>query len=94
MLCGTPVVVSDLPGVRQPVRRTGMGEVVPVGDAAALASALERVLGRRAEYERPREAIASVYDLARTVDAYEELFARLRARLPAPERAVADAERP
>jgi glycosyltransferase involved in cell wall biosynthesis len=94
MLCGTPVVVSDLPGVRQPVRRTGMGEVVPVGDAAALASALERVLGRRAEYERPREAIASVYDPARTVDAYEELFARLRARLPAPERAVADAERP
>ena len=26
MLCGTPVVASDLPGVRQPVRMTGMGE--------------------------------------------------------------------
>ena len=39
MLRGTPSVASDLPGVRQPVRMTGMGRVVPVGDAPALAGA-------------------------------------------------------
>ena len=38
MLSGTPVVASDLPGVREAVRRTGMGEIVPARDAAALAS--------------------------------------------------------
>ena len=44
MLCGTPAVASALPGVRQPVYQTGMGEVVPFGDAAALAAALLRVI--------------------------------------------------
>ena len=34
MLRGVPVVASDLPGVRQPVRMTGMGEIAPIGDAA------------------------------------------------------------
>jgi glycosyltransferase involved in cell wall biosynthesis len=27
MLCGTPVVVSDIPGAREPVRVTGMGRI-------------------------------------------------------------------
>lgn len=76
MLCGTPVVASDLPGVRQPVRTTGMGEIVPPRDAAALAAAITRVLGEPARYERPRSEIAALYDPARTVDAYETLFER------------------
>ena len=33
MLCGVPSVASDLPGVRQPVRITGMGEIARIGDA-------------------------------------------------------------
>jgi glycosyltransferase involved in cell wall biosynthesis len=37
MMNGKPVVASELPGVRQPVRMTGMGRVTPVGDAKALA---------------------------------------------------------
>jgi glycosyltransferase involved in cell wall biosynthesis len=44
LACGTPVVATDLPGVRQPVSATGMGEIVPVGDAAALAKAIIKVL--------------------------------------------------
>ena len=43
MLCGTPVVASDLPGVRQPVRSTGMGIVVPVADGSAIADAIEAI---------------------------------------------------
>lgn len=41
---GVPVVAADLPGVRQPVRLSGCGEVVPVGDSAALAAAIVRVV--------------------------------------------------
>ncbi len=44
MACGTPVVASDLPGVRQPTRTTGMGRTVPPGDSGALAEALLEVL--------------------------------------------------
>ena len=57
MLCGVPVVASDLPGVRQPVRMTGMGEIAPVKDAAGLAQRLLSVLESPERYRRPREEI-------------------------------------
>jgi glycosyltransferase involved in cell wall biosynthesis len=76
MLCGTPAVVSDLPGVRQPVRMTGMGEVVARGSAPALRAGLERVLAHPERYARPRAAIEALFDPERTVDAYLDLFAQ------------------
>lgn len=75
MLCGTPVVATDLPGVRQPIAMTGMGVVVPAGDAEALAAGIVEVLDHRERYVRPRAEIAALFDLDRTVDAYEHLFA-------------------
>jgi glycosyltransferase involved in cell wall biosynthesis len=85
MLCGTPVVASDLPGVRQPVRMTGMGEVVPPADAAALADGITAVLRNPARYIRPRAEIERIFDLEATVSAYERLFALgLRDWQPAP----------
>ena len=77
MLCGTPVVASDLPGVRQPVRMTGMGEIVPVGDETALAAAILRVLDEPARYRQDPEEVARHFDLARTADGYEALFREL-----------------
>ena len=38
MLCGTPVVVSNLPGVRVPVQITGMGEVAKRKNSTDLAA--------------------------------------------------------
>ena len=40
MINGIPVVASDLPGVRQPVKIHQFGKIFPVGDSNALASAL------------------------------------------------------
>jgi len=79
MLCGTPSIASDLPGVRQPVLQTGMGEVVPVGDCAALAEAIVRVTAKdkRQRYIRPRHEIAGRFNTERTAIGYEELFGRL-----------------
>jgi len=77
MLCGTPSIASDLPGVRQPVLQTGMGEVVPIGDSAALAEAIIRVVGNQAEYVRPREEIAERWSTEQTAAGYEALFERL-----------------
>jgi len=79
MLCGTPSIASDLPGVRQPPRMTGMGEVVPVGDAAALAEAIIRVIQHRDDYIRPRRSIEETFSLERTMGSYEVLFEELLA---------------
>jgi glycosyltransferase involved in cell wall biosynthesis len=79
MLCGTPSIASDLPGVRQPVLQTGMGEVVPIGDGRALAEAIIRVVSseKQHRYIQPRKEIAARFSTERTVAGYEALFERL-----------------
>lgn len=47
ILCGTPVVATDLPGVRQPIQETGLGIIVPVKDVSALADAIMDVLSMK-----------------------------------------------
>lgn len=77
MLCGVPCVASDLPGVRQPVAQTGMGEIAPIGDPAGLADALLKVLDHRDHYLRPREEIVERFSTERTVTEYEQLFEQM-----------------
>ena len=77
MLCGTPSIASNLPGVRQPPRMTGMGEVTPIGDSAALAEAIIRIIRAPGDYARPRDTIADTFSLERTVSGYETLFEEL-----------------
>jgi len=75
MLCGCPVVASNLPGVRVPVQVTGMGEIVPIRDGRALADAIVLVLRNRESYIKPRPQIAGTFELSNTVATYEKLFA-------------------
>jgi len=77
MLSGTPVVASDLPGVREAIRRTGMGEIVPPADPAALARALVRVIKNRKTYLRPREDVIDTFNMDRAIRQYEALFGEL-----------------
>jgi len=77
MLCGTPSIASNLPGVRQPPRMTGMGEVTPIGDSDALAEAIIRVIRHPDDYARPRRLIQDAFSLERTVSGYEALFEAL-----------------
>ena len=54
-MCGTPVVATNLPGVRQPVTMTGMGEIVPIADADGLAEGHRQgARGARSTYVKPR----------------------------------------
>jgi glycosyltransferase involved in cell wall biosynthesis len=43
--CGTPVVASNSPGIRESVRDGETGFLVPHGDTAAMAAALRRIAG-------------------------------------------------
>jgi len=74
MICGTPVVMTNVPGARVPVLETGMGKLVPPGDPELIGRAVIDVLDNPAAYRRPREAIERVFSLKETVDRYEELF--------------------
>lgn len=74
MLCGTPVVASDLPGVRVPVRCTGMGKIVPPGDASALGEAVIDVLQNREDFQRPYAVINKAFSLEKSVREYEKLL--------------------
>lgn len=74
MLCGTPSIASDLPGVREAVSVTGMGRITPPRNVPALAEAILEVVGNRDKYVRPREEITRLFSIDATVDAYERLY--------------------
>lgn len=80
MLCGTPVVATNLPGVRQPVLTTGMGAIVEPADADSLARGIIEVVTDSDRFIRPRAEIEQHFDIRATVDAYERLFAPPTAR--------------
>lgn len=74
---GVPVAACALPGVRQPVTMTGMGEVTPIGDPAALAQALISILADRRKYRRDPQLIADSFSPQQTAVAYSHLFQAL-----------------
>lgn len=74
MLAGVPAVASDLPGVREPVRMTGMGELARPGDAGDLARKILAVLAAPERYRRPRAEIRSLFSREKTLAAYEDVY--------------------
>lgn len=73
-----PVATCNLPGVRQPVTMTGMGEVTEVGDPDALAGAIIRILDDRERYQRASGLIRESFDPGQTAREYIQLFEALR----------------
>lgn len=75
---GVPVAACALPGVRQPVTMTGMGEVTAVADHEALAQAIINILDDKAAYQRDSRLIGDTFAPAETAQAYVQLFERLQ----------------
>jgi glycosyltransferase involved in cell wall biosynthesis len=77
MIAGVPAIASDLPGVREPVRVTGFGAIVPVRDSAAIGAALEG-FDRTAFDPAAQSAVANErFGLASVIDRYDALVTRL-----------------
>jgi glycosyltransferase involved in cell wall biosynthesis len=74
MSCGTPVVASDLPGVRQPIRMTGKGLVVPSADAAGLAEAIMQILEQPEFFHPDANNIRDQFSSDRMSEKYEKVF--------------------
>lgn len=77
MMNGVPAVASDLPGVRQPVTMTGMGEIIPIGSHQKLAQAVIRVLDNPQAYRRSPEIITDSFSPDETAAEYVRLFKAL-----------------
>ncbi len=81
MMNGVPTVASDLPGVRQPPRMTGMGEVVPIGDSPALAVAILKIFDHPERYQGDPQAVKTQFNPHTNAAAYEDLYRELMAEL-------------
>ena len=77
MLCGTPVVATDIPGGRVVVRETGFGRLAPAYDPAGLARTIVETLRGRDAYLPQPERVRAIFDPERSLDEYEVLMERL-----------------
>ena len=76
-ICGTPSVASDLPGVREATRLTGMGLTAPPRDPRALVEAICEVLSHPEIYTRQQGQIAEQFSPVSIAVRYESLFGHL-----------------
>lgn len=74
MLCGIPVVMTDTPGGRVPVQKTGMGVLTEKGNHRSIGNAIVEVLDNPAKYRKSYDEIEDSFSFQRTVDQYEQLF--------------------
>lgn len=76
MLSGTPVVASDLPGVRVPIGLTGMGLIAKPGNSDSLYNAIKLVLDNREKFltRKMIEKARSEFSSEKVIDLYRKLF--------------------
>ncbi|HUT11660.1 MAG TPA: glycosyltransferase family 4 protein [Thermoguttaceae bacterium] len=78
MACGVPVVASELSGIPELVRHGQSGLLVPPGDAAALADAIQRLHADRPLHRRlaqgARETVQRDFDLSKNAAALTSYF--------------------
>jgi glycosyltransferase involved in cell wall biosynthesis len=80
ILCGTPLVTTDIPGAREVVQVTGMGVLAPPVDPEGLARRIVEVIRDRTRFVRPPAEVRAIFDAGRSVAQYEELLQRLAVR--------------
>jgi glycosyltransferase involved in cell wall biosynthesis len=74
MSCGTPVIASDLPGMRVPVLETGCGLLIPPASQAELAAALIAILEEPERYRGQPESLVRLSTPEAVAGEYEEIF--------------------
>ena len=81
MAAGTPVVATRSGGPEGIMTHEADGLLVPVGDAAALAAAVQRVIEDRSLRDRltgrARSTVAQRFSMAAMLDGYEDLYCDL-----------------
>lgn len=81
-MCGVPVVASDVGGLTDAVKPGVSGDLVPVGDPAALADALTWVISKGVgdPAERIRERAVALWSYQAVGTQYTQVYARAASR--------------
>ena len=74
MLCGTPVVMTDIAGGRVAVTITGMGKLAKPGDWRSIGETTLAVLADLDRYTKPRDYIRGIFSFEETVNRYESIL--------------------
>jgi glycosyltransferase involved in cell wall biosynthesis len=74
MYYGVPVIASDLPGVRVPVQKTGMGMIVPVKNSQKLAEAIIEVLNNKSRYIKHLKEVKKEFGYKNIKVQWQKLF--------------------
>ena len=78
LACGCQLVITDCtPNLREIVADAGQHPMVPVGDVAAFAAAIDWTLSRQADADRAREAVRA-YAVDEALAAHHRMFAQLK----------------
>ncbi len=80
LMLGVPVVASDLPGVRMPVRDTGFGRVVAPRDVDGLTRALSELAEAELDRSRGAAEARARYSADRVVEQHVRLFDEIAPR--------------
>lgn len=74
MFCGTPVVASNLPGVREVITKTGYGRLSRPKDPTDIAECIVEVVTNPKEYRPDRRELAKMFDPAYTTSGYTKIM--------------------
>lgn len=74
MLCGIPVVASNLPGVRVPIQKTGMGVLVAPRDVRGIADAIVKVVNNKQQYVKDVHEIRMMFRPETSMRAFGEVL--------------------
>ncbi len=74
MLCGTPIVMTDIAGGRVAVTLTGMGKLAKPGDWRSIGETTLDVLADPDRYIKPRDFILGIFSFEETVNRYESIL--------------------
>ena len=66
--------MTNTPGGRVPVTKTGMGELMQAGDYVDMGEKIVKILDEPQKYVRSREEIVANFSFEETVNRYETLF--------------------
>lgn len=80
MMCGVPVLASNLPGVRVPVQETGFGRIAEIRDVEGIRRGLMEIRGQQWDRDDRAKRARTAFSLPSVVDAYEEVFCLARRR--------------
>jgi glycosyltransferase involved in cell wall biosynthesis len=78
MMNGVPSVASNLPGVRRPVQRHNMGEVVRVGDYFDLAKAILKIVSDNKKFINGKQNLMVQYSPLSVAQNYIDLFKEIQ----------------